>query len=299
MRLRGERKTFLHPPLKCRPHAFWMINDTLDENRLLEQFDTFVDGGMGGVVLHAEERLPADSFLSEEWFEAVASLLKRGRKRGARIMIHDEHGWPSGRAGGRIPRDFPELGMTYLVMEDLVLTEDTLDTDLLEDSVAAFMVPREDPTQGVQRKTNGVVALAPDRPRILPVLFDFKLSQWIGERLLVFRERRSFERVNYLSADCTKAFLQLAYSPYHEHLRRHFGHALSNMYMADVELDPIFLRQVRVVIEHCLLRFHGGNDGVHDARELREHAIAHQLGDAPVVFGDLGIDEIGAQGFEG
>ena len=140
MRLRSERKTFLRPPVKYRPHAFWMINDTLDERRLIEQFDALMNGGMGGVVLHAEERLPTDSYLSEQWFDAVASLLKRARKRGARIMIHDEHGWPSGKAGGRIPRDYPDLGMAYLVMEDLRLTEDTVDGDLLEDSLYSSLL---------------------------------------------------------------------------------------------------------------------------------------------------------------
>ncbi len=47
------------------------------------------------------------------------------------------------------------------------------------------------------------------------------------------------------------------------------------------------------------LGFHGGSHGVHDALELRQHAVAHQLDNPPVVFSDLGIDEVRAQGFEG
>jgi hypothetical protein len=48
-----------------------------------------------------------------------------------------------------------------------------------------------------------------------------------------------------------------------------------------------------------LLCFDGRAHGVHDAWELRQHAIAHKLDDPPMMRSDLGIDEIRAQGFEG
>ena len=36
----------------------------------------------------------------------------------------------------------------------------------------------------------------------------------------------------------------------------------------------------------------GAGDGVHDARELHQHAVAGELDDAPLVLGDLGVDQL-------
>ncbi len=35
------------------------------------------------------------------------------------------------------------------------------------------------------------------------------------------------------------------------------------------------------------------------ANQLRQHAVAHELDDAAMVFGELGVDEVRAQSFEG
>ncbi len=59
-----------------------------------------------------------------------------------------------------------------------------------------------------------------------------------------------------------------------------------------------FLRQLGVALGHRQLGFHGGADRVHHARELSQHAIAHQLDDTPVMLGERRIDEVRAQGFE-
>ena len=38
------------------------------------------------------------------------------------------------------------------------------------------------------------------------------------------------------------------------------------------------------------------SNGIHDARELRQHTVAHEFDDPPMVLSDLGIDVIGTQG---
>jgi hypothetical protein len=45
-----------------------------------------------------------------------------------------------------------------------------------------------------------------------------------------------------------------------------------------------------------VLHIDGEIHRIHDARKFSQHAIAHELDDAPVVLGDLGIDQIGTQG---
>ncbi len=37
--------------------------------------------------------------------------------------------------------------------------------------------------------------------------------------------------------------------------------------------------------------FHRGTNGIHDASKLRQHPVAHELDDAAIVLGDLGLDQ--------
>jgi hypothetical protein len=47
-------------------------------------------------------------YLSEAYFAAIEAVLADCRALGMRAWIYDEHNWPSGTAGGRVPRHHPE-----------------------------------------------------------------------------------------------------------------------------------------------------------------------------------------------
>ena len=81
--------------------------------------------------------------------------------------------------------------------------------------------------------------------------------------------------------------------------------ALGN-YVAQVdphaELDPSLWRGALIPLRHAVLHLYGAPDGIHDARKLRQEAVAGVLYDpAPVVL-DLRIDqfpEVGLESFVG
>ncbi len=66
----------------------------------------------------------------------------------------------------------------------------------------------------------------------------------------------------------------------------------------DAELDPVLFWNISVAFGYCSLCFHGRPNGIHDARELGKHAVAHELDDSPVMLGERRIDEISAQNLE-
>ncbi len=68
---------------------------------------------------------------------------------------------------------------------------------------------------------------------------------------------------------------------------------------AEAELHAFFVRQAGVVLGKRALDFGGGTNGIHNARELRQQAVAHGFEDATVVLGERRVDEIGAQALEG
>ena len=63
---------------------------------------------------------------------------------------------------------------------------------------------------------------------------------------------------------------------------------------ADPERDSLGFGHRVVTRRHRLLDFGGALNGVDDARELSEGAIAHQLDDAAAVLGELGLDQLPA-----
>jgi hypothetical protein len=73
------------------------------------------------------------------------------------------------------------------------------------------------------------------------------------------------------------------------------GHA---QIYAHPKIDPLVFGQIRIVLGYRSLCLHGGSHGVHHAWELRQHPVAHELDDAPMIFGDLRIDDVRAEGLQ-
>lgn len=64
------------------------------------------------------------------------------------------------------------------------------------------------------------------------------------------------------------------------------------------ERDPPIVGNADVASGHRLLDVDGAGERVDHARELRQHAVAHQLDDAPAVGRHPGVDQLAPQGLE-
>lgn len=80
---------------------FWSWNNRLEEKELIAQIHEMKKGGMRGFMIHARNGLEVE-YLSEQWFHLVEICLEEARKLNMRVLIYDEHGWPSGFAGGKL-----------------------------------------------------------------------------------------------------------------------------------------------------------------------------------------------------
>ena len=66
----------------------------------------------------------------------------------------------------------------------------------------------------------------------------------------------------------------------------------------DPEYDPLILGRPRIALGHTPLDGDRTSDGLNNAWEFDQDAITGCLDDAPLVFGDLGVDEFAAMGSE-
>jgi len=67
------------------------------------QVEGFREAGFGGFYLHSRDGL-ITGFLGDEWWANIDAAVAAGEKTGLNAFFYDEDKWPSGYAGGIIPR---------------------------------------------------------------------------------------------------------------------------------------------------------------------------------------------------
>ena len=94
---------FVDPPNEFRSHPFYSINDSLTEEEISRQIIDFKNAGFGGFYLHSRSGLITE-FLGDDWWKIMQASVDGANKVGLRCMFYDEDKWPSGFAGGAVPK---------------------------------------------------------------------------------------------------------------------------------------------------------------------------------------------------
>ncbi|WP_347838389.1 glycosyl hydrolase [uncultured Draconibacterium sp.] len=94
---------FINPPNDYRTHTFYSINDSLTEKEIQRQIIDFKQAGLGGFYLHSRSGLITE-FLGDDWWKIMKASVEAANQAGLNCMFYDEDKWPSGFAGGIVPR---------------------------------------------------------------------------------------------------------------------------------------------------------------------------------------------------
>ena len=119
-----EQQLFEHPDNTFRAVPFYSLNDRLDSAELVRQISLMKQAGYGGAFLHSRIGL-LTPYLGEEWFRMMQIGTQALQALDMDVWYYDEDKWPSGFAGGIVPRQNPDFRARVSVYPSIGFPGDT------------------------------------------------------------------------------------------------------------------------------------------------------------------------------
>jgi len=109
-------RRFKSPDSHWWPAYFWLWNDSLDPEVLIEQLhDMFLHDARSVCPVPMPPEFP---YLSEGFFQRVRLVVEEAARLGMSYWLYDEGGWPSGNACGRVLQLRPDLVAKVMRLEN-------------------------------------------------------------------------------------------------------------------------------------------------------------------------------------
>lgn len=236
------KERFATPPNAYRPMPFWHINGRMTKAGIEKEIgDTKSLSGFGGVTVlpvsagmqwGSENWCPGTEpeYLSEEYFERYGDILRFSEQQGTQVILYDDIDFPSGSAGGRLQREYPEYTRKYLVKEELPVR-----------GGAAVHYGRRDTASVL----TAVSALNVETREVLDLqafmrgdTLEWKAPQ--GDWLVLFfgcghnPEAVHGTLVDYMQPEAVEKLLEMTYGEYDKRFARYFGNVITKTFFDDV-----------------------------------------------------------------
>lgn len=194
---------------------FWLINDTLDLEKMFEQIDDLKAKGVDGFVFHPRMGMArTPEYLSDEYMDYVAACVERAKQNDMKVILYDEAAYPSGSAHGLVAKTDPMYASRRLQKRPL----DTLE---LSENESVFLY--------VSRTENGEYHSA-KKAEELPEGEKYALAECptFGYIRGIYDDEddgmpnapASADLLNPAAVDC---FIRLTHDKYYSRLSEHFG----------------------------------------------------------------------------
>ena len=243
--IRDAAANFKAPPHEygaIQPFASWNGPDPAEvRQRIVRDFDRLAANGIFVVNLSPGRGEP--KYLSPEHVSQIRFTVEEAAKRGMRLWFQDESDYPSGFAGGKISKLYPQLGMQGMVADIHVHVApgQTLTMPSPPDTLAIFatktspdqglqgVVPIPVPADGQLKWTVPAQGSTPNEPRLSwEVVF--------VRHIYISSPTRNFNRedgtrakdglyslIDYLDPEATRAFLKITHETYRQAVGDQFG----------------------------------------------------------------------------
>src|ERR1039458_7262694 len=243
--VRDVAANFKAPPHEygaIQPFTSWNGPDAADRKaRIVQDLDRLAANGI--FVVNVSPGRGEPLYLTPEHMDQMKFVVQEAAKRGVKIWLQDESDYPSGFAGGKIKKLYPELGMQGIVADIRVRVApgQTLTMPAPSDMLAIYavksspdqqvqgVVPIPVPADGQLKWTVPYEGNTPNEPRLSwEVVF--------VRHIYVSSPTRNFNRedgtrakdalyslIDYLDPAATQAFLKITHETYRQAVGDQFG----------------------------------------------------------------------------
>lgn len=207
---------FQQPSVDCAPVYSWVWNERLSRAETLRQLDEMARLGVRALYVIPEPKhfrptsMPTDlepEYLSDEYLAHYRFAMEEAARRGMRLWLYDEGGWPSGGACGQVLREHPELARCSLVCRTVSYKKG--ERYRMPASTAAAFV-----------RTTVPIADG----------FLFVEDTQVDEYESQPRPIHATDYPDLLLAESTDAFIQMTHEAYAAQLKHLFGNALTAVF---------------------------------------------------------------------
>jgi hypothetical protein len=107
---------FPKPPMEYRAIHWAIWGGQLTKERITADIERlYANGGGAYMINNSGGHTP--KYFTPEYLELVKTVVDECKKRGMKVWIETDDGYPDGFAGGMISRDYPQLGMQGIVAD--------------------------------------------------------------------------------------------------------------------------------------------------------------------------------------
>ena len=148
------------------------------------------------------------AYLSDEYFERYDDMLRKSEELGTEIILYDDIDFPSGSAGGKLVRDYPEYTRKYLLKDEIdVQGKKHVKYECPNDPNKIMMT-----ASALNMDTKEVIDLA-QYVKGWTIEWDAPEGNW---KILVFSYRANYDRtlsglVDYMEPAAVSKFLEMTY----------------------------------------------------------------------------------------
>jgi hypothetical protein len=135
--------SFPQPPMEYRAVHWAIWGGPQSKERIIADIERIHANGGGVYMINNSQRVQP-KYLSPEYMDLVKTVVQECKKRGMKVWIEGDCGYPDGFAGGLISRDYPQLGMQGILADArcTVAAGQTLDIPLPIDTLGILAYPR-------------------------------------------------------------------------------------------------------------------------------------------------------------
>jgi len=216
----SAKALFANPPREFSTGPLWVWNDLLTESQIRQTLRDLASQNIRQVWVHPRPGLMTP-YLSDDWFRLWKISLDEARRLDMNVWIYDENSYPSGFAGGFVPRAIPESRGRGLKMR----TEKTAPR-WSDDMIGAYRLT-DSSFENVTAAVRAGESL-PDGQYLVAAQVRAGDSPWNG----------GGPYVNLLSPGVTEKFLQITLEPYRQRFAAEFGKRIPGVFTDEPNVRP-------------------------------------------------------------